>query len=76
MSWVEYVAFRGEVRNRYTQKSSGNRSPGRPMSILEGNIKIDLNVVGYEDLERVKVAQDSVQWITFVNTARIFEICE
>jgi hypothetical protein len=59
----------GEVRNRYTQKSSGNRSLGRPIGILESNIKIDLNEVGYGDLERVKMAQDSVQWLTFVNTA-------
>jgi hypothetical protein len=39
------------------------------MIILESNIEIVLNEVEYEDLERVKLAQDSVQWLTFVNTA-------
>lgn len=66
MGWVTYVAFMGEMRNT---EISRNRSLGRPMRILESNIKIDLKEVDDDGLERVKLAQDNVQWLTFVNTA-------
>jgi hypothetical protein len=56
----------GEMRNT---EISRNRSLGRPMRILESNIKIDLKEVDDDGLERVKLAQDNVQWLTFVNTA-------
>jgi hypothetical protein len=39
-SWVGYEAFMGEMRNKYTQKSAGNRSIRRAMSILKVILKL------------------------------------
>jgi len=50
MSWAGHVARMGERRGVYrvlVGKPEGKRPPGRPKSRWEGNIKMDLQKVGW-----------------------------
>jgi hypothetical protein len=61
----------GEGRGVYwvlVGRPEGKRPLGRPRRRWEDNIKMDLRETGIERMNRIQLAQDSVQWLTFVNT--------
>jgi hypothetical protein len=44
------------------------RPLGRPRHRWEDNIKIDLREIGMDGVNWIWLAEDRVQWLTFVNT--------
>jgi transposase len=44
------------------------RPPGRPRRRWENNIKMDLREIGIDGANWIQLAQDRVQWRSFVNT--------
>jgi hypothetical protein len=46
----------------------GKRPLGRHRHRWENNIKIDLTEIGVDEANRIRLAQDRVQWWAFVNT--------
>jgi hypothetical protein len=55
-------------------KPEGKRPLGRPRSRLEDNIKMDLREIGIDGANWTQLAQDSVQWRAFVNTAMNIQV--
>jgi hypothetical protein len=49
-------------------RSKGKRPLGRPRLRREDNIKLDLGEIGIDGVNWIQLAQDRVQWRTFVNT--------
>jgi hypothetical protein len=49
-------------------RREGKRPLERPMFRWEGNIKMDLRVIGICGTNWIWLAQDGVQWRAFVNT--------
>jgi hypothetical protein len=61
LRWAAHVARMGERRGAYRAlvgKPEGRRPLGRPRPRWEGNIKMDLRVVGCRDADWVDLAQD------------------
>ena len=61
MRWVGHVARMAEGRGVYrisVGKPEGSRSLGRPRRRWEDNIKMDVQEVGCEDMDWIKLAQD------------------
>jgi len=61
----------GEGRGGYrvlVWKPEEKRPLGRPRHRWEGNIKMDLQEMGCEDMNWIDVAQDRDRWHTPVNT--------
>jgi hypothetical protein len=48
--------------------SAGKRPLGRPRRRWEGNIKMDLREIEIDGADWIRLAQDRVQWQTFVTT--------
>ncbi|KAJ4439415.1 hypothetical protein ANN_07539 [Periplaneta americana] len=72
MRWAGHVARMGESRNAYrvlVGRPEGKRPLGRPRRRWEGDIKIDLRQVGYDDREWINLAQDRDQWRAYVRAA-------
>jgi hypothetical protein len=73
MRWVRHVARmgRGEVFTGFwLGRPEGKRPLGRPRRKWEDNIKMDLREIGINGANWIQLAQDRVQWRTFVNTVR------
>jgi hypothetical protein len=51
-------------------KPRGKRLFGRPMRRLEDNIKMDLQEVGWEDMDWIDLAQDRDRWRVLVNAVK------
>jgi hypothetical protein len=71
MRWAEHVTRRGEGRGAYrvfVGRPEGKRPLGRPRRRWEGNIKMDLEEIGIDGANWIRLAQDRVQWRAFVNT--------
>jgi hypothetical protein len=71
MRWAEHVACVGEGRGVYrvlVGRPEGKRPLGRPRRRREDNIKMDLRRIGIIVSNRIRPAQDRVQWWAFVNT--------
>jgi hypothetical protein len=49
-------------------KPEGKRPLGRPRRSWEDNIMLDLREIGIDGVNWIRLAQDGVQWRTFVNT--------
>jgi hypothetical protein len=49
-------------------KREGNRPLGRARLRWEDNIKMDLQEVGFWDMDWIELAQDRDKWWAFVNT--------
>ncbi|KAJ4447163.1 hypothetical protein ANN_09164 [Periplaneta americana] len=62
----------GEFRNAYTVlvgRPDGKRPLGRSRRRREGNIKMDLREVGYDNRDWINLAQDRDQWRAYVRAA-------
>jgi hypothetical protein len=71
MRWAGHVALMGEGRGVYrvlVGKPEGKRPLGRPRHKWEDNIKLDLRERGIDGANWIQLAQDRVQWQSFVNT--------
>jgi hypothetical protein len=71
MRWAAHVARMGEGRGIYrvlVARPEGKRPLGRPRRRWEDNIKIDLGEIGIDGANWIRLAQDRVQWLAFVNT--------
>jgi hypothetical protein len=64
-----------EMRNAHTVsdgKPEGKKPLGRSKCKWKDNFKMDLRDIGYEGVDRIKLAQDSVQCHTLVNIVKTF----
>jgi hypothetical protein len=59
----------GETKKYIQTEPDGERSLGRPRSIWEDNIRLDLSEIGWECVDWMHLAQDRNQWRAVVNTA-------
>jgi hypothetical protein len=70
MGWAGHVARMGEVRGAYNilvGRPEGRRPLGRPRCRWEGNIKMDLRLIGFGDVDWINLAQDRDRWLALVN---------
>jgi len=77
MRWAGHVAHTGEERGVYrvlVGEPEGRRPLGRPRSRWEGNIKMDLQEVGYGGMDWIELAQDRDRWRELVNAAMKLQV--
>jgi len=77
VKWAGHVAHRGEGRGVYRMlvgRPEGKRPLGRPRRRWEDNIKVDLRETGIDGANWIQLAQDSVQWLAFLNTVMNFRV--
>jgi len=70
MRWEGHVACMGERRDVYrvlVGKPEGKLPHGRPRRRWEDNIKMDLQEVGFGDMDWIELAQDRDRWQALVN---------
>jgi len=70
MRWTQHAAHMGERRGIYrvlVGKPDGKRPLGRTRHRWEDNIKMDLQEVGYRDMNWIELAQDRDRWQALVN---------
>jgi hypothetical protein len=61
----------GENRNAYrilVVMPEGKRRLGRPRHRWVDNIKMDIREIGWDDMDRIDLAQNRDQWRALVNT--------
>jgi hypothetical protein len=66
----------GEGKSIYSvlvKRPEGKRPLGRPRRRWKDNIKMDLTEIGIDGANWMQLAQDRVQWRTFVNT--VINLC-
>jgi hypothetical protein len=70
MRWAGHVALMGEKRNAYrllVGKPEGKRPLGRPIRRWVDNIRMDLGVVGWGDVDWIGLVKDRNRWRALVN---------
>jgi hypothetical protein len=70
MRWAGHVARMGEGRGVYrvlVGRPECRRPLGRLRHRWEDNIKLDLREIGIDGANWIRLAQDKVQWLAFVN---------
>jgi hypothetical protein len=70
MRWAGHVARMGEGRGAYkilVVRLEGRRPLGRPRLRWEDNIKMDLQEVGWGDMDWIDIAQDRDRWRALVS---------
>jgi hypothetical protein len=70
MKWAGHVASMGEGRGVYrvlVGSTERKRPLGRPTRRWEDNIKMVLREIGIDGTNWIRLAQDSVQWRSFVS---------
>jgi hypothetical protein len=70
MRWVGHVARMGKWRGVYrvwVGEPEGKRPLGRPKRGWEDNIKMDLQEVGFGDMDWIELAQDRDSWRALVS---------
>jgi hypothetical protein len=71
MRWAGHVVRIEERRNAYRQlvgKPEGKRPVGRPRRRWMDNIRMDLEEVGWGDVDWIGLAQDMIRWRALVNS--------
>jgi hypothetical protein len=71
MRWAGHVARMGEGGGAYrilVGRPEGKRPLGRHRRRWEDNIKVDFGEIGIDGVNWIQLAQERVQWRTFVNT--------
>jgi hypothetical protein len=71
MRWVGHVARMGEKRNMYrllVGKPEGKRPLGRPRRRWADNVRMDLEEVGWGDVDWIGLAKDRNMWRALVNS--------
>jgi hypothetical protein len=71
MRWAGNAARMGEKRNAYTLfvgKPEGRSPLGRPIRRWVDNIRMDLVEVGWDNVDRIALAQDRDRWRALVNS--------
>ena len=58
---------RSGVYGVLVRKPEGKRPHGKPTRRWEGNIKMNLQEVGWRDMDWIDLAQDRDTWRTFLN---------
>jgi hypothetical protein len=77
LRWAGHVARMWEGKGVYrvlVGRPEGKRPLGRPGNRWEDNIKLDLRETGTDGLNWIQLAQDRVQWRTFVNMIMNLEV--
>jgi hypothetical protein len=77
MRWAGRVARMGEGKGVYrvlVGRPEIKRPLGRTRRRWEDNIKLDLREIGIDEANRIQLAQDMVQWRTFVNTVMNLQV--
>jgi len=59
----------GGANKVFVWKTEWYRKLGRPRRRWEGNIKIDVQEVGWEDMDSIALAQNREKWWALVNAA-------
>ena len=75
--WAGHVACMGEERGVYRvllEKPEGRRPLGRPRRRWVDNIRMDLQEVGCEYMDRIGLAQDRDRWRTLVGAVMNFRV--
>jgi hypothetical protein len=70
MRWVGYMAHKGVGRGVYkvlVGRPKGKRPLGRSRHRWEDNVRTDLREIGIDGVNWIQLAQDRVQWQTFVS---------
>jgi hypothetical protein len=68
---MEHVACMGEMRNvlqTLVRTSEGKRLLGRPRHRWKDIIGMDIREIGWEDMDRIHLAQVRDQWLALMNT--------
>jgi len=71
LRWVGHMTRMGEGRNVYRAlvgRPERMRPLRRPRRRWKDNTKLDLREIGIDGANWIRIAQDRVQWGTFVNT--------
>jgi hypothetical protein len=71
MKWAGHVAHVEEGRGVYrvlVGRPVGKRPLEKPRCRWEDNIKMDLREIGIDGSNWIRLAQDRVRWLAFVNT--------
>jgi hypothetical protein len=71
MRWAGHVARMGERRSVYrvlVGRPEDKRPLGRPRRRWDDNIKMDLREIRIDEANWIRLAQDRVQWRSFVKT--------
>jgi hypothetical protein len=71
MRWAGHVARIGEGRGIYrvlVVRPEDKRPFRRPRRRWEDNIKLDLREIGFDVTNWSQLAQNTAQWLAFVNT--------
>jgi hypothetical protein len=71
MRWAGHVVRIGEKRNVYrllVRKPEGKRPLGRPRRRWVDNVRMDLEEVGWGDVDWICLAQDRNRWRALVNS--------
>jgi hypothetical protein len=71
MRWAEYVVLMGEKRNAYMLlmgNTERKRPLGRPRRRWVDNIRMDVEEVGWGDVDWIRLAQDRNRWRALVNS--------
>ncbi|KAJ4435460.1 hypothetical protein ANN_18076 [Periplaneta americana] len=72
LRWAGHVARMSESRNAYrvlVGRLQGKRPLVKPRRRWEGNIKMDLREVGYDDRDWINLSQDRDRWQAYVRAA-------
>jgi hypothetical protein len=77
MRWAGHVACMGEVTGAYNilvGRYEWRRPLERPRHRWVDNIKMDLRVIGFGDVDRIYLAQDRDRWQAVVNTVMNLQV--
>jgi hypothetical protein len=75
--WAGHVTCMGHMRNEYkilVTKLEGKRPHRRPRHRWTDNIRMDVREIGWEDVDRIRLAEDMGHWLGLVNTVMNLQV--